>query len=124
MNVNVTLDVGFHGSLWISTSVTPRCAVPYSVLVSMHLRPVTCDQAVPARVMRNWVHVSHFLLLNDQVDTLRVLESVEGLVGITNEGQAHLRILLWSRLSGLSTMNSTCVLLRNFVDWEITDIDV
>lgn len=55
---------------------------------------------------------------------LRILESVEGFVGVAYEWQAHLSILFGSILSSLSAMDGTCVLLRNFVNREVADINI
>lgn len=52
------------------------------------------------------------------------LECIEGFVSIADERQTHLSILLtWYRL-GLGTVCSAVILLRNFVDREVADIDI
>lgn len=53
-----------------------------------------------------------------------VLEGIEGLVGVADERQAHLCILLGRDVLGVGAMHGAVVFLRNFVYREIGNIDV
>lgn len=55
---------------------------------------------------------------------LASLEGIERLVGVPDEGQAHLGFLGVRHGTGLRTVNGAGVLLRNFVDWEVRDVNV
>lgn len=59
-----------------------------------------------------------------QLNPSRILERIERLVGVTNEWQAHFRILFRQNLFGMCSMDSTIVLLRDLVDGEVADINV
>ena len=54
----------------------------------------------------------------------RTLEGVECLIGVPNERQAHLRILLTRERLCLSTMESGIVFLWDLVDGEVAEIHV
>lgn len=53
-----------------------------------------------------------------------VLKGVECLVGVADEGQAHLGLLLFRHGSRLGSMNGAGILLRNLVDGEVGHINV
>ena len=55
---------------------------------------------------------------------LAALEGVEGLVGVSNERQAHLGLLGVWHGAGLSTVDSAGILLRNLVNREVRHVDV
>ena len=55
---------------------------------------------------------------------LGVLECIEGLVGVPNEWQTHLCILLCRHLFGLCSMHGTVVLLWDLIDREVANINV
>ncbi len=55
---------------------------------------------------------------------LAALESVEGLVGVANEGQAHLGFLRVWHGAGLGTVNGTGILLGDLINREVRHIDV
>ena len=85
------------------------------------------------RRTRNAIHVTHlvhcnigFHLSNAQHPHVhsRILESIEGFVGVTNKRQTHLGIMLGRYGLCLPLMSSRIVLLWNFVDGEIADIDI
>ena len=52
------------------------------------------------------------------------LESIEGLVRVANEGQAHFRLLLFRHRASLSTVRRTGVFLRDFIDREVGNINI
>lgn len=55
---------------------------------------------------------------------LRVLECVECLIGVSNEWQAHLRILVGRHELGMCSVHGAVVLLWDFIDREVADIDI
>lgn len=77
--------------------------------------------AIQPRLIHEWPII---FALDAKFIILRILEGIEGFVGVTNEGQTHFGILLRSVLSGLCTVDRTCVFLRNLIDREIADVDV
>jgi hypothetical protein len=52
------------------------------------------------------------------------LKCIEGFVSIADERQTHLSILLAWYCLGLGTVCSAVVLLWNFIDREVADVDV
>lgn len=60
----------------------------------------------------------------DPLRSLRVLEGVEGFVGVSDKWQTHLGILLGQDLLGMCAMHSRIVLLWNLIDGEVADVDV
>ena len=54
----------------------------------------------------------------------RVLECRESFVSVADKRQAHLGILFGRYLLGMCSVHRTVILLRNFIDWEVADIDV
>lgn len=58
------------------------------------------------------------------MEHLTSLESVEGLVGVSDEGQAHLRFLGVRHGTSLGTVNGAGILLRNLVNREVRHINI
>lgn len=54
----------------------------------------------------------------------RILKRVECFVGVPDEGQAHLGVLLWCCGFGLRSVDSACVFLWDLVNREIRHVDV
>jgi hypothetical protein len=52
------------------------------------------------------------------------LESIEGLVSVADKRQTHLSILLTWYCLGLGTVCSTVILLWDFIDREVADVNV
>jgi len=55
---------------------------------------------------------------------LAALEGIEGLVSVSNEGQAHLGFLRVWHGASLSTVDSASILLRDLVNREVRHVDV
>lgn len=53
-----------------------------------------------------------------------MLERIEGFVGVADKWQAHFSSLFIRNITCLCPHGCTVVLLRNFVNWKVADVDV
>lgn len=79
-------------------------------------------------LLTSWV-TSHFFGLDNMRQLLniklsRILEGIESLVCVSDEGQTHLRVLFRRNLPCLRPMYRTVVLLWDFIDGKVANVDV